>query len=184
MIALVRYALFSCPVDGGINLVDGTTASRAMIENLNKRLENNSQITESDLQFMKAILDYTLFACSVDSGVDIGEGITADRQMIEALKGRVAKVLASKAQAPKGPTGILTETGTSASKSVEVQNELEIHDGDLKALIAILDYSLFTCPDEGIDVVDEGTATRETIEKLKQQLEEILAARHIGPNRS
>lgn len=54
----------------------------------------------------------------------------------------------------------------------------QITDPDLKAIIAVLDYSLFTCPDEGIDAEDGSTVNRETIENLKRQLEDVLAARH------
>ena len=177
MIALLEYALFSCPVDGGIEMVDGTTASRAMIEDLKKRLENDRRIIDSDLRFMNAILDYSLFACSVESGVDIGDGVTADRETIEALKKRVVEVLASKAQAPTKTTGNTNKLIISDLAS-QSQRGTQIADQDLRALIAILDYSLFTCPDEGIDVADGSTANRETIENLKKQLQEILAARH------
>jgi hypothetical protein len=177
MIALLDYALFSCPVDGGIEMVDGTTASRAMIEDLKKRLENDRTITDSDLQFMNAILDYSLFACSLDSGIDIGDGVTADGEMIEALKKKVVEVLASKKQAPTKPAVTINEPIISDVVS-QTQHGTQIADQDLKALIAILDYSLFTCPDEGIDVADGSTANRETIENLKRQLQEILASRH------
>jgi hypothetical protein len=175
MIALLNYALFSCPVDGGIDMVDGTTASRAMIEDLKKRLENNRQITDSDLQFMNAILDYSLFACSVDSGIDIGDGVTADREMIEALKKRVVEVLASKAQLATEPAAPISEPLISDSVS-EAKRGAQIADSDLKALIAILDYSLFTVPDEGIDIKDGSKANKETIENLKRQLEGMLAS--------
>lgn len=175
MIALLKYALFSCPVDGGINLVDGTTASRAMIEELEKRLENSREATDSDLQFMNAILDYSLFACSVDTGIDIGDGVTADREMIEALKKKVVEVLASKSQTTTKPAATISKPFPNTVS--QVQPGLQIADQDLKALIAILDYSLFTCPDEGIDVADGSTANRETIENLKRELQEILAAR-------
>jgi len=177
MITLLEYALFSCPVDGGIEMADGTTASRAMIEDLKKRLENDRKITDSDLQFINAILDYSLFACSVDSGIDIGDGVTADRETIEALKKRVLEVLASKAQAST-KTAISVNEPIISDAASQTQHETQIADQDLKALIAILDYSLFTCPDEGIDVPDGSAANRETIEDLKKRLQEILAARH------
>ena len=174
MIALLKYALFSCPVDGGISMVDGTTASRAMIEELEKRLENSQEITDSDLQFMNAILDYSLFACSVDSGIDIGDGVSVDREMIETLKKRVVEILTSKT--PTEPATTVSGPVISDAAS-QVQHETQISDADLKAIVAILDYSLFTCPDEGIDVGDGSTANKETIENLKRQFEEILATR-------
>ena len=180
MIALLKYALFSCPVDGGIDMNDGNTLSRTMIEGLEGRLENDRQISYSDLQFMNAILDYSLFACSVDSGVDIGDGIIADREMIDALKKRVVEVLTSKASKAQATTEQAADSNQPISNDSmsEVQHGSQIADSDLEALIAILDYSLFTCPDEGIDIRDGSTANRETIENLKKQLEGILMARH------
>ncbi len=175
MVALLNYSLFSCPVDGGIDLADGTTASRSMIEDLGKRLQNSGQISDNDLQFMNAILDYSLFACSVDSGIDIGDGVTANREMIEALKKRVEETLDSRAQHPREPA-------MSVSKGTDVETtrqiiEPELDETALKALIAILDYSVFTCPEEGIDISDGSTADMETIGNLKKRLEQILAAR-------
>lgn len=122
MIALLKYALFSCPVDGGISMVDGTTASRAMIEELEKRLENSREITDSDLQFMDAILDYSLFACSVDNGIDIGDGVSADREMIEALKKKVVEVLASKSQASTKTAATISESAISDAVSQVQRN--------------------------------------------------------------
>ncbi len=179
MIALLNYALFSCPVDGGIDLADGTTASRSMIEDLKKRLENNRQIAHTDLQFMNAILDYSLFACSVDNGVDIGDGVTADREMIEALKKRVVGTLESRTRvATERAVAISEPLGSNAMTGVQQRHGPEISDPDLKALIAVLDYSTFTCPGEGIDVEDGRTVNREAIENLKGRLKEILAARN------
>lgn len=176
-IALLNYALFSCPVDGGIDLVDGTTASRIMIEDVKRRLENGLELSGSDLELVNAVLDYSLFACSVDNGIDIGDGVTADREKIEALKKRVVEVLAPRVQPATGHAATTGEPITNNLVS-EVQRTAQIADGDIKAIIAVLDYSLFTCPDEGIDVGDGTVANRETIENLKRQLEEILAARH------
>jgi hypothetical protein len=123
---------------------------------------------------MNAILDYSLFACSVDSGIDIGDGVSVDREMIETLKKRVVEILTSKT--PTEPATTVSGPVISDAAS-QVQHETQISDADLKAIVAILDYSLFTCPDEGIDVGDGSTANKETIENLKRQFEEILATR-------
>jgi hypothetical protein len=177
MIALLNYALFSCPVDGGIDMPDGTTATRSMVESLKERLQRNQQITPADLQFMGSILDYTLFACSVDSAMDIGNGVTADRERITDLKTRIAGVLESMARAPIGNPTAMSEPSPS-NLAANLPQEPQLAESDLKALIAILDYSVFTCPDEGIEVADGNSADRETIENLKRQLEKVLAGRH------
>jgi hypothetical protein len=43
------------------------------------------------------ILDYSLFACPVDGRTEAGDGTTATREMIEALKKRIEEVLAARA---------------------------------------------------------------------------------------
>jgi len=170
MNALVSYALLSCPVDGGIEMADRTTASRAMVEELKKRLESGPQTTVSDLQFMIAILDYSLFACSVDSGVDIGHGITADREKIEGLHERLKDVLKTK----------ITTLSQSAKTTVsESQRGLQVTETDLKTLIAILDYSLSTTQNKQITLGTGKTLNRETILDLEKKLSDKTLAKKV-----
>lgn len=62
---------------------------------MSSAVQVNSGLTVEDVKFLVAVLDYSLYACPVDGGIDKGDGTSATREDFENVQKKLKDLLIS-----------------------------------------------------------------------------------------
>ena len=94
--ANLRFALDNCPVDGGLPLEDDCVSSREATEALLGRLEamgtqgmKATDLSYEEVGLLKAIADYALDDCPIESGMTLDDGSLVSRRELRALRDKI-----------------------------------------------------------------------------------------------